>query len=293
MNGAIARYLEDFERYLRVERGASSHTIRAYLSDLRQWDGALTARGVRDFERLTAEDVRAFLGEREKRDPATIQRNLAALRSFLTFLRGRGITGGEAAAVVPSPKARKKLPRVLNEEQAAAMFAGDPALPARERALLEILYCCGLRAAEAAGLDWSDISWSDARVRVRRGKGGKDRVIPLLESALEALRALHGGGGTGAVFRNARGGRLSTRSIQKIVGRRADLAGLPQGASPHTLRHSFATHLLTNGANLRAIQELLGHASLSTTQKYTHLDQKTLCDEYDRAHPLVKKQSKR
>ena len=148
-----------------------------------------------------------------------------------------------------------------------------------------------MRASEAAALDWEDISWNEIQLRVRHGKGDKGRVVPLLPTVVEALRKLlelTPELTTGPILKNFRGTRLSTRSIQKIITLRARQLGLPQHTTPHTLRHSFATHLLSNGANLRAIQELLGHSSLSVTQRYTHLDQKALCEEYDRSHPLAK-----
>lgn len=296
MSGPLLPYFGDFERFLRAQRGASAHTIRNYLSDLRQWDGGFKAAGLTSIAGLTARDIREFLEFREKSQPETLARKLAALRAFLEYLVSRGLVAKNAASVVPSPRRKSKLPLVLNEEQAAHfMDEKDEGLGARDRALFELLYCCGLRASEAAGLDWEHISWPESQLVVRRGKGGKDRIIPLLPRAAEALGRLqteteerpHPRGG--AVLRNRAGGRLTTRSVQKIIEKRAHAVGLTGSVTPHTLRHSFATHLLSNGANLRAIQELLGHSNLSTTQKYTHLDQKALCAEYDAAHPLAPK----
>jgi integrase/recombinase XerC len=290
-----------FERFLRVEMGASPHTIRNYLSDLEQWLESFKQQGVKRVSELTTENIRVFLDSRENADPATLQRKLSALRTFLDFLRDQNRLGREARFLVPTPKRRVKLPRVLNEEQAAILVSNEESTQGaslrtsvRDQALFEILYGCGLRASEAAGLDWEDISWSEMRLRVRRGKGGKERLIPLLPKVAEALRALMTQDKikSGAVLRNYQGTRLSTRSIQKIVVARSKLLGLPENTTPHTLRHSFATHLLSNGANLRAIQELLGHSNISTTQRYTHLDQKALAEEYDRAHPLVKRLAK-
>ncbi len=295
MTRLIAPYLETFESYLKIQKGASTHTVRGYLSDLRQWDEHFSTAGVTAFEGLNSDHVRGFLGARDDCEPATLQRKLAALRTFLEFLTREKIVQADVSRNIPSPKRRRKLPRVLNEEQAATLAATPQALTRflrRDQVLLEILYCCGLRASEAAALDWQDISWSEAQLCVRLGKGGKGRVVPLLPSALVALQNLRDenpGDLTGPILRNFRGTRLSTRWIQKIIVLRARQLGLPQHTTPHTLRHSFATHLLSNGANLRAIQELLGHSSLSTTQRYTHLDQKALCEEYDRSHPLAKR----
>ena len=279
--------LESFEIFLRVECGASPHTIRNYRSDIQQWIKHLKVTHVLSLEKLEVDHIRSFLGSREHASPATLQRKLSALRTFLKYLQREGKISVDVASAVPMPKPRRKLPRVLNEEQSVILVGKD--LSARDQALLEILYCCGLRASEAAGLDWEDISWTQAQCRVRKGKGDKERMVPLIDSVIKALMKLKSESGvsSGAVLRNFRDGRISTRSIQTIVTTRAKMLGLPSKTTPHTLRHAFATHLLSNGANLRAIQELLGHSSLSTTQLYTHLDQKTLCEEYDRSHPLA------
>lgn len=293
MAASIAFYLRGFEEFLRVQRGASTHTLRNYLSDLDQWDRHLRDCGVEDIAAITADHARSFLGARAKAEPATLQRKLAALRTFLEYLQREGVVSVDATRAIPSPKQRKKLPHVLNEEQAGTL-ATKPGKPSRQQvrdqALLEVLYCCGLRASETVGLDWEDLSFNQCQLRVRHGKGSKERIVPMLPSLIEALRMLRkeqGDPSHGPIFRNNRGGRLTTRSIQNIVAARSLEQGLASRATPHTLRHSFATHLLQNGANLRAIQELLGHSSLSTTQRYTHLDQKALCEEYDRSHPLA------
>lgn len=292
MADPIAAFIKHFEAFLKIQKGASSHTIRNYLSDLAQWGSHFSKEQVGRLGDLTPDHVRSFLGARSDADPSTLQRKLSALRSFLEYMQDQGHLESDVSAAVPSPKRRRKLPHVLNEEQAATLVA-EPEEPkpqtARDQALFEVLYCCGLRASEAAGLDWEDITWAASELKVRNGKGGKERIVPLVDAAKDALQALkREGDASGPVFLNRAGTRLSTRSIQKIIVRRARMLDLPQHTTPHTLRHSFATHLLSNGANLRAIQELLGHASLSTTQRYTHLDQKALCEEYDRTHPLAK-----
>lgn len=288
----MVNFIERFEIFLRSERGASKHTIRNYLSDLHQWEAHFHAQCTQGLDGVTADHIRSFLASRAQADPATLQRKLSALRTFLEFLQREKLLDNDVAAQVPSPKLRRKLPAILNEEQAATMLATPAGVPAnpRDAALFELLYGCGLRASEAAALNWQDISWSDKTLRVRSGKGAKERLIPLLPSVIMALKTLRETlpVAAGPVLKNATvGTRLSTRSIQTIVVNRAKLLGFSQHATPHTLRHSFATHLLSNGANLRVIQELLGHASLSTTQRYTHLDQKALSEEYDRTHPLA------
>lgn len=289
----MTEHFAAFEVFLKIQKNASVHTLRNYLSDLHQWDAHLKTLKIGDLNQLTPDHVRSFLGSREGADPATLQRKLAAFRTFIEYLRSAGLLSTDVSAALPSPKRRRKLPRVLNEEQAATLMSEGDSTPAktmaRDQALFEVLYGCGLRASEAAGLDWQDISWAAKELLVRQGKGSKQRLVPMIDRVMVSLRALQGEGvAAGAVFRNVSGTRLSTRSIQKIIVARAQLLGLPPNTTPHTLRHSFATHLLSNGANLRAIQELLGHASLSTTQRYTHLDQKALADEYDRTHPLAK-----
>lgn len=289
-------FLGAFEAFLKIQKGASHHTIRNYLSDLRQWAAHFCELGVDRFEFLNVEHIRGFLGAREYADPATLQRKLSALRTFLEYLASERHIDADLSRTIPSPKQIKKLPHVLNEEQAAMLVNVHESEQlqlaknqVRNQAIFEVLYCCGLRASELVALDWEHISWASCQIHVRNGKGGKDRIIPLLGTARDALMKLKDESPlVGPIFRNPRGGRLSTRSVQNIVVRRAHLLDLPQHTTPHTLRHSFATHLLSNGANLRAIQELLGHSSLTTTQRYTHLDQKALCEEYDRTHPLAK-----
>jgi site-specific recombinase XerD len=284
-------WLEEFKRYLEVEKSASRHTLRNYLSDLGQWDVHFAKRGISSPEDVTSDDIRAFLGLTEKRGASTLQRKLAALRTFFEYLHTKKLISKNISQTIPAPKVRRKLPRVLNEEQANSLsrLAVENSDNLRDLAILELLYCCGVRASELAALDWSDVSWSALELKVRVAKGGKQRIIPLLDSVVDVLRRLrvqNGESAFGPILLNYKGTRLSTRSIQKIVSRYAALVGV--GATPHTLRHSFATHLLSNGADLRAIQELLGHSSLSTTQRYIHLDQKALCDEYDRTHPLAR-----
>lgn len=296
IEGPFTPHLQAFQDHLTFERGASPLTVKAYLADLSLWNRAFESQGVASPEGLKAEHIRRVLADAGGLAPATSQRRLAALRTFLEHLAERGVVASSVAAAVPSPKTRRKLPTVLNEEESAAAFA-EEGLPAQTRALLSLLYGCGLRVSEAMALDWEDISFSAKTLRVRRGKGAKERIVPLLQLVEESLAALREGpSAAGAVFVAAAPGaspsRMSVRTAQRHVSRWARAAGLPHKVTPHTLRHSFATHLLSNGAHLRAIQELLGHESLSTTQRYTHLDMKALSAEYDRTHPLARAPAK-
>jgi len=228
--------------------------------------------------------------------PASIGRRLAAVRAFLRFCVAAGVLESNPAAEIRGPKPRRRLPRVLRPDEAAAVVeveptAGDVGLRLRDRAVLEVLYGAGVRVEELCLLDLGDIEPEAGRAVVT-GKGGKARVVPLGECAVAALceylrlgRPRLDAGRTPALFLNARGGRLSQRSVRARVAEAARAAGVAAGVHPHTFRHSFATHLLEGGADLRAVQEMLGHARLSTTQLYTHLTRQRLKAVYDRAHP--------
>lgn len=297
-------FLDDLEE----RRGASLHTVRAYGSDLAQFRAFLldpapdesdgTARGP-DLPSLEVGALRAWLASLHGRGLArtTIARKLAALRSFYRFLGRRGLESDPARAL-RSPRLPMRLPtRMEVEEVEALLHAPDPATPlgARDLALLELLYATGVRVSELVGLDLPDLNRRGRILRVL-GKGGKERVVPFGEVAEDALglylelRGQLAGddGDPMALFLNARGGRLSDRSVRTVVRRylgEAGLARLSGVVTPHTLRHAFATHLLDRGADLRAIQELLGHADLATTQKYTHVSTARLFDVYSRTHP--------
>lgn len=291
----------DFEKYLRDERRVSEHTVRNYLSDLDQFHAFLRSlfpSGV-DLASVDTLTLRAYLGYLHQKglSRASMMRKLAALRTFFRFLHREGRVGSNPARALYTPRQAKKVPRVLSELEAAALVEAPPGqdsktlLDLRDRALLELLYATGLRASEVVGLDFERLLLSERLVRVI-GKGNKERIVPFGEPAARAVaeylasrqesKALKPGS---AVFVNARGGRLTTRSLQRIVEKYVLLNPEGKDASPHTLRHSFATHLLTRGADLRVIQELLGHSSLSTTQKYTHVATAQLKAVYDSAHP--------
>lgn len=287
MERAAAAFLE----YLSVERGASPHTLRNYAADLGEFTRFLAGERIPGMAAADTRLVRAYLARLHQRrlSKATIARKLAAVRSCFKFLARRGFLDANPARRVKSPRLGRRLPSFLPKDEAAGLLDG-PVEPsaggARDRALLELLYATGLRVAECCGLGLDDLDRGRCTVRVV-GKGDKERVVPVGEAALEAVDAYLAmrGHARGPLFLNARGGRLTPRSVRRIVGRRARRAGISQRVTPHTLRHSFATHLLGEGADLRLIQELLGHSRLSTTQRYTHVSAEHLMKVYDSAHP--------
>ena len=287
MDAAVGSFLE----YLGVERGASPHTLRSYATDLTEFIGFLDAEKIEGLAAADTRAVRAFLAHLHQRrlSKATIARKLAAIRSCFRFLARRGALEVNPARQVRSPRLGRRLPSVLPKDEATQLLDAAPeptAAGARDRALLELLYASGLRVAEGCGLDVDDLDEARRTVRVL-GKGDKERVVPVGETALEALDAYLAmrGRQRGPLFVNARGGRLTPRSAHRIVKRMARRAGISQRVTPHTLRHSFATHMLGEGADLRLIQELLGHSRLSTTQRYTHVSPEHLMRVYDAAHP--------
>ena len=283
--------VDAFLRYLAVERGASAHTLKSYRADLADSAAFLTRRGLGSLVDADARILRGYLADLHERRLArtSIARRLATLRSFYRFLCRKGRAQSNPAKELRTPRLPKRLPAHLPIDQSEALlrqdFDGDPA-GRRDRAVLETLYATGVRVAELAGLDLGDVDLREGGVRVL-GKGGKERIVPLGAKAMAAIEAYLGlrQGSQGALFRNRRGGRLTVRSLHRIVRARARAAGLAARVTPHTLRHSFATHLLDAGADLRLIQELLGHARLATTQKYTHVGADRLMRVYDAAHP--------
>jgi integrase/recombinase XerC len=287
--------LTAFLRYLTVERQASPHTVRCYRSDLQQFVAFLRDAGGGEAvgAGLTAVDarvVRAYLARLHGRglDPVTVARKLAALRTWLRFLVRRGALPGNPAKAVRGPRLGRKLVSFLPVDEARDLVeAGNHG--ARDRAILELLYATGLRVSELAGLDLDHVDRDERTVRVL-GKGGKERIVPFGAKAAAALDAhLAVRGPTpGPLFRGRGGRRLGVRGVFEVVRRRARASGITRRVSPHTLRHTFATHLLDAGADLRMIQELLGHSRLSTTQRYTHVGSEQLMRIYDRAHPRAR-----
>jgi integrase/recombinase XerC len=288
MNDPLGAFL----RHLAVERNASVHTLRSYRVDLTDFQRFLTERGVAGGLAATdARIVRAWLSTLHARGlhPTSIARKLAALRSCGRFLVRRGVLDRNPAREVRGPRPPRKLVSFLPIDEATDLVEGRGVGGAgrlRALAILELLYASGLRVSELSGLDADALDRTDRTVRVL-GKGRKERIVPYGDQAARALEAwlAQRGEGPGPLFTGARGRRLGVRSIHAIVRRAARSAGITRRVSPHTLRHTFATHLLDRGADLRMIQELLGHSRLSTTQRYTHVAADQLMRVYDRAHP--------
>jgi integrase/recombinase XerC len=281
----------EFLRYLDLQRGASRHTLRGYATDLVEFRAFLSREGIGDLADADARAVRAWLAWLHDRKLAktSIARKLATVRSCFRYLARVGRVEINPGRQVRSPRLPKRLPSFLPKDESKELLDADTERSEaglRDHALLELLYATGLRVAECCGLDLDDVDRRRGAVRVM-GKGGKERVVPAGDAALEALDgwlSVRGEGG-GALFTNLRGGRLGTRSVHRIVKRRARAAGIARRVTPHTLRHTFATHMLGEGADLRLIQELLGHSRLTTTQRYTHVSPEHLMKVYDAAHP--------
>ena len=281
----------EFLRYLDHQRGASPHTLRSYAADLSDFNAFLAREKVGGLAGADARAIRGWLASLHERKLArsSIARKLATVRSCLKYLARRGVVELNAARQIRSPKLPQRLPSFLPKDESKNLLDAQldgSAAGLRDRALLELLYATGLRVAECCGLDLGDMDRRQGSVRVM-GKGGKERVVPVGDAALAAVEAWLAvrGEGRGPLFTNPRGGRLSTRGALRIVKSRARAAGIDRRVTPHTLRHTFATHMLGEGADLRLIQELLGHSRLSTTQRYTHVSAEHLMKVYDRAHP--------
>jgi len=305
--GALPALVSRFLRHLREERNYSPHTLRAYRGDLHRFLRFLAVDflgrepdGI-DPREVDALAVRSFVAamSRGKLARKSQARTLSAVRSLFKFACREGVLENNPAAAVRNPKQGTRLPRHLRPgeiEDLLDAVEGDEPLARRDRAVLELLYATGLRVGELVSLEWHDLDLEGRVVRVL-GKGGKERMVPFGRHAAAALAAWReawdgvrdpAAGADDPVWLNARGGRLTDRSIRRIVDRRVEEAALAAGVHPHTLRHTFATHLLEGGADLRAIQELLGHSSLSTTQRYTHLELDRLLAVYRESHPRAK-----
>jgi integrase/recombinase XerD len=297
----IQRLTLDFLAYLELERGLSRNTLEAYRSDLLQFGEFLQRRGL-DAAQAEHSDLAGFLteladgaGERPGASAATLQRKAACLRSFYRHLRREGLIEHDPTAELRGPPKTRRLPQVLSREEVGKLLS-EPrgATPAalRDRALLETMYACGLRASEAVGLELADVDLEEGLLRAR-GKGSKERIVPIGREAVTALLAYCARGRPALVgvrvetrlFVNLRGTGLTRQGLYKIIQGHARRVGLRDKMSPHTLRHTFATHLLAGGCDLRSLQEMLGHADLSTTQVYTHLSADRLKEVYFSAHP--------
>ena len=292
--------LAAFLKRLATERRLSPHTSEAYERDLRELLAFCEREHIASFKDLDSFGVRRFAAESHRKglSARSVARRLSAVRTFLNYLIETGALKNNAAVHVQAPKAPRRLPPTLDPDQVASLLAisGDEPETLRDRAILELFYSSGLRLAELVGLNLGDVDQSDRTVRVL-GKGSKMRVVPVGKQALAALRdwlavrSEVARQGEMALFVGRRGARVSPRTVQKRVNEWAKRQGAPTGVHPHMLRHSFATHVLESSRNLRAVQELLGHASLSTTQIYTHLDFQHLAKVYDKAHPRARKRS--
>ena len=303
--------LEDFLEHLALNENASDHTVRAYESDLSQFLVFLAQHtGRKRIDLVPGElshlNIRAFLGDLQKRgnSRASAARKLAALRTFARYLRREGVIEGDPASLVGTPKREQRLPAHLGEaEMSTLLDMPDTANPLgrRDKAILELFYASGLRLSELVGVNIDDVNLSSRIIRVM-GKGGKERLVPFNPPTEKAIRSWlkdwealgTRSSGLGArrrgstklpLFLNYQGSRLSTRSVDRLVRKYVAQCSTRFGISPHALRHSFATHLLQRGADLRAIQELLGHARLSTTQRYTHVNAAELLEAYRKSHP--------
>lgn len=295
--------LEQFLGYLSVERGASAHTLAAYGRDLTTYLDFLCSRGIAGLDAVTRDDLTAWVVSLRARGlaPTTVARKVSAVKSFHRFLAREGVTATHPAAGLPLPKAPERLPDVVSIADADKLLSQPfPDSPSglRDRAMLETLYGCGLRVSELVGLDTGDVDLAEGLVRVF-GKGGKERVVPIAGAAARALGAYLTRGrpnlraktarsrqDPSAVFLSARGARLTRQAVFGIVRRYGGRVGL--ALHPHTLRHSFATHMLEGGADLRALQEMLGHADIATTQIYTHVDRRHIREEYLTTHPRAR-----
>ena len=293
----MERELRKFLDFLRYERNASPHTIASYQRDLVQLQDYLNKRKI-NIKSLNNITIRGFLSAlyQKGNKKSTVARKLASIRSFLQFCLQRGWLEDNPARVVATPKQGKHVPSFLSEEE-IAQFLDLPQKPKnpldyRDRALLELLYATGIRVGELVGMNVEDVDLNQRLIRVR-GKGKKERLLPFGRKAADSLRDYlqrrglinQGKIEEEALFLNFRGRRLSSRSVERIVDKYLQQTALRRKISPHSLRHSFASHLLSRGADLRVIQELLGHESLATTQKYTHLDLKQLLEVYRKSHP--------
>jgi len=286
-----------FIQYLKAERNASPHTFEAYDRDLQQFASFMRKEFGNAFpiDQITHLHIRRYLASMHKElAKSSVGRKLAAIRSLFRFLLRRGILEKNPAELVSSPKREKKLPFHLDIDEVTTLVEAPEAitpLSIRDRAILETLYSSGLRVSELTGLNIGGADLMAGSVKVL-GKGGKERVVPLGSKAVKALEEyieLRGGRELNApLFLNSRGGRLTRRSVARIVDRYMIHLETMKKASPHTLRHTFATHLLEGGADLRSIQEMLGHATLSTAQKYTHVSIDRLLEVYEKAHPKAK-----
>jgi integrase/recombinase XerC len=300
MDDSALAWLPRFLAHLSIERRLSAHTDTGYRADLQRFVAHCDRSQVRNWRTVDSQHVRMFAAAefRQGSSPRTIQRRLSALRSFFNFMLRERALDVNPAVGVQAPKARKRLPETMDVDLMARLleFRADTQLSVRDKAIMELFYSSGLRLAELVGLNLGDVDRGDRTVRVL-GKGSKTRVVPVGKHALDAIarwlkeRAGLAASGEKALFVGSRGERLGARAIQKRVAGWARRQGLGRHVHPHLFRHSFATHLLESSQDLRGVQELLGHANISTTQVYTHLDFQHLAKIYDAAHPRARRKA--
>ena len=301
----MEKAIQEFKNYLLVEKNASPNTLDGYLTDIAQFQEFLTRSGhavessAIQIEKIDRLAVRSFMGYlyEKKYSATTMRRKLSTLSSFFRFLCREGYVKNNVANTVPAPRMQNKLPAYFSVDDMFRLLQlpqGEGFLPVRDRALLELFYSCGLRISELVGLTVENTNLDSRTVKVL-GKGGKERLLPLGRQCVEALKTYLNArmdktqkSGTDQLFLNHRGAGITVRGVRKVVDKYIKQGNFAGGVSPHSIRHSFATHLLEGGADLRSIQELLGHSSLSTTQKYTHLTLDRLSETYDKAHPRAK-----
>ena len=288
----MQRYIDKFINYLKIEKNASGHTITNYAIDLKAFSLFL---GEADIDSVDHLALRRFLAELRGKNYSkrTVSRKLASLRSFFKFLFREGHIKSNPITAISSPKLDKKLPKFLDVGKITKLMLSPDVKTAgglRDRAIMETLYSCGIRVSELVGLDMDDVDFISGVIKVL-GKGRKERMIPIGDMALGTIRKYVEGKTDArvkdkkAVFLNSRGGRLTDRSVRRVIDRYINACAFEEKMSPHSLRHSFATHLLDRGADLRSVQELLGHMNLSTTQIYTHVTMERLKNVYDKTHP--------
>lgn len=302
MRTTAEQQLNSFLDYLRIERQVSPHTLKSYQRDLAQLKNYCLTSEIESWKALEAQHIRAHITQRHRSglSGASLQRELSAIRSLFNYLLKHDWTEHNPAKTVRAPKTPRKLPEVLDVDQLTSMLtvAPDSALQHRDLAMWELLYSSGLRVSELAGLDLQDIDLEDQTVWVRSGKGGKDRIVPVGRVAIRAItqwlqiRASLISINQPALFISQRGNRISIRNVQARLEKWGRQQGLQEQVHPHMLRHSFATHMLESSGDIRAVQELLGHSQISTTQIYTQLDFQHLANVYDQAHPRAKRNKK-
>lgn len=291
--------IADFYRFLQVEKHFSVHTLSNYRRDLIRFQGFCEKKSLLNWTEVQSIDVRQYIATRHRSgiSSKTLQRELSSIRSFYQFLLKRQLVEHNPAKQVRAPQQDRKLPKTLDVDQLSGMLdrPADSLLEMRDLAMFELFYSSGLRLSELAALDVTDLDASEGILKVRFGKGGKQRVVPVGSKALRAISEwleLRPSGIDNALFVSGKGRRLSQRNIQLRLARWCKKVGVAEHVHPHMLRHSFASHLLESSQDIRAVQELLGHSDISSTQIYTHLDFQHLADVYDRAHPRAHKKTR-